>query len=370
MNYKLNFTGDEVNVLLKKIQDVTHTPAQLDKAIDDFFALNEKLYIEENNLKFDQMFTDLAGVTTLKNSLRKETKLFRLYFEDQWIEEHHGNVYEHPNRVALKLEHVHDIPWQDMHLENAIKISLVGVNEDGTDTEDTYERNLYFQNEIMFRHIETMNINADGAYIDNLWIDRLGAEEGGTFIRYDDDFYGCHMNALDFCIGGGGDNNILFAEGEEYDPDEGIVTRHPTNNPDQIRLHNIADPLQPMEGANKRYVDNKFVDLGSNIFTVTDQDIVVDHQRAYKIGQLTFMHLVFHRTTAPSTTDTVKIGTMSLRAQHDHSYAVAGFNSNTGNCIIEAGALKTNGDVMIHFTKSTATSNVSFDATFFFVANQ
>lgn len=365
MNYKLNFTGDEVNVLLKKIQDVTHTPAQLDKAIDDFFALNEKLYIEENNLMFAQMFTDLAGVTTLKNSLRKETKLFRLYFEDQWIEEHHGNVYEHPNRVALKLEHVHDIPWQDMHLENAIKITLVGVNEDGTDTEDTYDKNLYFPNEIMFSHIESEEFNANNAYIDELWINRLGAEEGGTFIEYDDDYYGCHMYSLDYYVGSS--SRILFAQGERV---WGGGVDVPVNDPNQIRLHNIADPAQPMEGANKRYVDGKFVDLGNNVFTVTDQDIVVDHQRAYRIGQLTFMHLVFHRTTAPSTTDTVKIGTMSLRAQHDHAYAVAGFNSNTGNCIIEAGALKTNGDVMIHFTKSTATSNVSFDATFFFVANQ
>lgn len=102
-------------------------------------------------------------------------------------------------------------------------------------------------------------------------------------------------------------------------------------------------------------------DLGNNLFTPVDSSIIVDLQHAYKIGRLIFIHVIFHRSTAPDATATIKIGSFSKRPLHTHAFPIAGFNENTNNAVSESGAVMTNGDVYAHFTKTTATSNVKFD---------
>lgn len=102
-------------------------------------------------------------------------------------------------------------------------------------------------------------------------------------------------------------------------------------------------------------------DLGNNVFTPIDSSIVVDVQHAYKIGKLLFIHVIFHRSSSPSETGTYKIGSLSERPLHTHAFPVAGFNENTNNAVSETGAVMTNGDVYVHFTQKTSTSNVKFD---------
>lgn len=102
-------------------------------------------------------------------------------------------------------------------------------------------------------------------------------------------------------------------------------------------------------------------DLGNDFFIPVDSSIIVDAQHAYKIGKLLFIHVVFHRSIDVDPTGTYKIGVFSTRPLHTHSFAIAGFNENTNNAIIEAGAVMTNGDVYAHFTKTKASSNVKFD---------
>jgi len=111
-------------------------------------------------------------------------------------------------------------------------------------------------------------------------------------------------------------------------------------------------------------------DLGNELFTLTNPDIILDMQRGYKLGKIIFMHIVFRRVAAPASTTIETIGRLNTHAAHNHSFIACGYNANTGNLVEESAVLRTDGDILVHFTKASATSNVTFDLCFFFVASQ
>lgn len=113
-------------------------------------------------------------------------------------------------------------------------------------------------------------------------------------------------------------------------------------------------------------ISNQHQDL-SDLFTLTNTSMfTLKHQHAHKVGPIVFVHITFATTAAPSSTGMFDFGTLSSKPLHNHSFALAAINESTGNVITEGATLKTDGTLVLHLTKSNASSKFLFDLSFFF----
>lgn len=97
----------------------------------------------------------------------------------------------------------------------------------------------------------------------NVWFKNLGSDEGGTFAHYDDDNYDYDIRKLSSITFNGSLNDLPFAQGYNPNlPDSHLFT--------EIKLLNIATPVNETDGVNKSYVDNLVSTIKQDNIVVVD----------------------------------------------------------------------------------------------------
>lgn len=132
----------------------------------------------------------------------------------------------------------------------------------------TLDGNNTFTGDNSFDNLSAETI--EGSYV---WFTNLGSDEGGTFAHYDDDYYDYDIRKLSSITFHGTIDDLAFAQG--YNPD--FPDSH---NFTQIKLLNIATPVNATDGVNKAYVDTGLsakqdaLVSGTNIKTINNESIL------------------------------------------------------------------------------------------------